>query len=247
MAKNANLLFRLKCKLKSIFYITSKNNYKTPIIINSYNRLKYLKQLISWLENNNYDNIYIIDNDSNFAPLLEYYKTLPYTIFRLNKNVGHLSLWKTHVFQWFKNDYYVYTDPDILPISECPNNIIEHFKNALIKHPEIGKVGFSLLINDLPDHYDQKSKVIEWERQYWETEIEPNLFKAKIDTTFALYRPGSKGGWENPAIRTSGKYSARHLPWYENSCQPDEEELFFIQNSNQSSSWYNRNNIYDKT
>ena len=46
-------------------------------------------------------------------------------------------------------------------------------------------------------------------------EIEPGLFKSKIDTTFALYRPGkSYQCWET-TIRTGAPYLLRHLPWYE--------------------------------
>ena len=36
-------------------------------------------------------------------------------------------------------------------------------------------------------HYKLKEKVIEWESVFWKEEIEPNIFKALIDTTFAVY------------------------------------------------------------
>ena len=40
-----------------------------PIIINSFNRLTTLKQLISSLEQRGLTNIYILDNNSTYPPL----------------------------------------------------------------------------------------------------------------------------------------------------------------------------------
>lgn len=65
-----------------------------PIIINNRNRLTYMKMLISSLEKRGYNNIYIIDNDSTYPPLLDYYsKECIYPVFYLNKNVGYNALW----------------------------------------------------------------------------------------------------------------------------------------------------------
>ena len=53
-----------------------------PIIINNRNRLTYMKMLISSLEKRGYNNIYIIDNDSTYPPLLDYYsKEFIYPVF----------------------------------------------------------------------------------------------------------------------------------------------------------------------
>jgi len=217
-----------------------------PIVINNFNRLTYLKQQIERLEALGYTNIYIIDNDSTYPPLLDYYDKLPYTIFRLNKNVGHLSLWKTIIFKWFENDYYVYTDPDILPGPDCPENFMEHLKCILARYPEYCKAGFALRIDDLPDHFDDKEKVLDWEQMYWQMEMEAGseVYIAKVDTTFALYRPGVKGGWWIPAFRVAGKYTAQHLPWYRNSSETDEEEEYFIERAHGSSSWFKRKELY---
>tara|TARA_Y100001972_G_scaffold127643_1_gene185137 strand:- start:611 stop:1303 length:693 start_codon:yes stop_codon:yes gene_type:complete len=218
-----------------------------PIVINNFNRFTYLKQQIERFEALGYTNIYIIDNQSTYPPLLKYYDQLPYTIFRLNKNVGHLSLWKTIIFKWFEHDYYVYTDPDIYPGDDCPDNFMEYFKSILNTYPEYSKVGFALAIDDLPDHFDDKQKVKDWEDMYWQMKMQADteIYIAKIDTTFALYRPGAKGGWWVPAMRVAGKYTARHLPWYRNSSVIDEEEQYFIEHASGSSSWYKRTQVYE--
>ena len=100
-------------EIKKRFFGVKKINYKDiPIIINNYNRLEMLTKLIHSLESKGYHNLYIIDNQSTYPPLLEYYTRLPYPVYMLNKNVGHLSLWETGIFKQFKDSYYAYTDSD---------------------------------------------------------------------------------------------------------------------------------------
>ena len=245
MAPLANIKFRFRGRLRNLFWRSIQDYPDIPVIINNFNRLSYLKALLNWLERAGMRQIYIIDNASTYPPLLEFYKTMPYTLFQLNKNVGHLALWKTHIFKWFEKDYYVYTDPDVVPVEDCPLDAVKYFREILNRYPDISKVGFGLKIDDLPEHYEHKDKVIQWEKAYWEEEIEKDLYRAKIDTTFALYRPGAKGGWRSSALRTGGRYVARHLPWYVDSNNPSKEELFFIQSSHYSSSWYNRQELYE--
>lgn len=207
-----------------------KDPKSIPVIINNYNRLTCLKLLVAWLERNGFRNIFIIDNCSTYPPLIKYYDTeYKYNIFRLNYNAGHLSLWDNKdIFSKFSRDYYIYTDPDVIPVEECPADFIEHFIDLLKKYPDICKVGFSLKIDDLPDKYSKKEEVIKWESQNYQNEMEPGVYKASIDTTFALYRPREKGDWRLMALRTGPPYQARHLPWYEDDSNPDEEDIFYL-------------------
>jgi len=238
MRKGANIFFRLQTKWKQLWKSPVTDAKNTPIIINNFNRLEYLQQLICWLEDAGYKNIYIIDNNSTYPPLLEYYKQLSYTVFRLDQNKGQFALWETILFSRFSNDYYVYTDPDILPAQNCPADVLSYFKALLQEYPLYKKAGFGLKIDDLPEHYDLKEKVIEWEQAFWKTALTDNVYDALIDTTFALYRPGAKGGADGPAIRTAGKYIARHLPWYEDSMNLSEETQYYLNSATAASSWY---------
>lgn len=233
-----NLLFRIGASIRSYVTLPWQGYQKAPVIINNYNRLTYLKQQIAWFRKAGMRNIYIIDNASTYPPLLDYYKKCPYTIFQLTENVGHTAFWDTHIYLWFKNQHYVLTDPDVIPVEECPLDAVEHFYNLLERHPEITKVGFGLKIDDLPDHYNRKQEVIEWESKFWKDPIEPDLYMARIDTTFALYRPNTRNQQWETTLRTGGKYIARHLPWYEDSGKPSEEELFFQKVTTRVSSWY---------
>lgn len=210
--------------------VKGKNKFlkEIPVIINNRNRYSYLLRLIHWIEEAGMKNIYIIDNDSTYPPLLEYYKSIPYTVFRLKENVGHMALWETEIIKSFDNSFYIYSDPDILPSEECKHEFMQVLFDCLKKYTHIEKAGFALHIDDLPEHYSNKYKVMEWESQFWKTKLDDIIYSASIDTTFALYRPYS-GNSQNhfSACRVAGKFTARHLPWYENSSQPTEEEIFY--------------------
>lgn len=210
-----------------------------PIIINNYNRLFFLKMLIESLEQRGYFNIYIIDNASTYPPLLEYYKDCKYEIFRLKKNIGYLSLWETKIYQQFINSYYVYTDSDVIPIDDCPDDFLEQFWKIMQKYKFATKVGFSLKIDDLPDNFNKKRDVLNWENVFWTKQKERGLFLAPIDTTFALYRPWVKWGanWYVEQFRTGYPLMAKHMPWYNNSEKLSEEEAYYIDNAKTSTHW----------
>lgn len=225
-------LKRQDIKLKNIILKSNITDPKRiPIIINNRNRLTSLKKLIESLENRGYYNIYIIDNASSYSPLLDYYKTIPYKVFLESKNWGYLSIWKSGIYKQFYKDFYVYTDSDVVPIEECPDNFMDVFWKALIENKDVQKVGFSLKIDDLPNHYHNKEKVLEWEKKFSEKKFSELFYEAPIDTTFALYRPGAKGKASLLRMfRSAFPYEARHLPWYENSKNLTEEERYYINN-----------------
>ena len=211
-----------------------------PIIINNYNRLSCLKDLIQNLTNRGYHNIFIIDNNSKYEPLLDYYKQIPHKVFYLDKNLGSKAFWKSGIWYKFMRSYFVLTDPDVIPIKECPANFIEYFYRVLEKHPRCHKTGFSLKLDDIPDSFDLKSKVIEWESKFYKEEVSKGLFKAPIDTTFALYRPFSKSGRRDGSTvmyRTAYPYQARHTTWYMNSNKPSEEAIFYKDSITNRTHW----------
>lgn len=199
-----------------------------PIILNNRNRYSSLVNLIRWLENIGFKRIIILDNDSCYEPLLNYYKESKHEVVYLGQNIGYQALWKCPVYKRIRNNYYVYSDPDLAPIAECPQDFLDHFMEILTRYPKYDKVGFGLKIDDLPDCYSQKEKVVALEKQFWTKEIETGVFEAPIDTTFALYRPFHWGGDYLHALRTGYPYLLRHLPWYINSSNLSEEEEFYI-------------------
>ncbi|MBC7695248.1 MAG: glycosyltransferase family 2 protein [Burkholderiales bacterium] len=219
--------------------ITSENCFEIPIIINNRNRYTFLKLMVDQLHSLGYKNIYILDNDSSYPPLLDYYKMVEANVIFLRQNVGYKALWETDVFKQFKNNYYVYSDPDILLGDNCPKDFVYHLYINLKKYPAKEKAGVALKIDDLPDHYKLKNDVLKWEKVNWEKVLSENVYDSLVDTTLALYKPLAHGNAEEcAAIRVGGKLAAQHLPWYTDTQMVSEEELYYKNHAKTTSSYW---------
>jgi hypothetical protein len=216
-----------------------KDAKSIPIIINNRNRVTALRQLIDSLTTRGYYNLHIIDNDSTYPPLLSFYETCPHKIHRLGYNGGYLALWHSGLIRQFGGDFFVYTDADVVPIAECPEDFMALWLAELKQNSRVFKIGFSLKIDDLPAHYSHRQKVIDWEQQFYQQPVTASYYDALIDTTFALYKPGMLGGAlvRLPAYRSAPPCQARHLPWYVDSAQPDEEERYYIEHAQTTTHW----------
>ncbi len=210
-----------------------------PIIINNFNRLSSLKILIDGLEQRGYSKIFIIDNKSTYQPLIEYYKKCPYKIFFLEENIGFKALWKTDISKLFCDDYYVYTDSDLAIVEQCPADFLDYFLRKLKQYKYARKIGFSLRLDNLPDSYNEKEEVIQRESRYYRDVNHEGLYRAPIDTTFALYRPrvGLSRSRFVEAYRTPFPYQVEHLPWYNDSNNLSEEEKYYISHCTMPTSW----------
>lgn len=202
-----------------------------PIIVNNFNRLTMLLDLLSSLEKRGYNNIIILDNGSTYPPLLEYYdKSCPYEIIRL-ENLGFKALWRAkEVRKRFCGDYYIYTDSDVVFDDECPDDVVCRMFDLLKnKYKTAFKIGPAIRIDNLPDCYEHKAKVIACESCYFDDKRDDGLYRAPIDTTFALYRPriGLSRRSSLESYRMAAPYTIRHQPWYEDSQNPNEEELYY--------------------
>ena len=212
-----------------------------PIFIICRDKVNDLAMLVDWFHARDFERIYLIDNDSSYPPLLDYYSTTNCEVIKLGANLGAGSPWIRNVVQKYAPDsYYIVSDPDVIPIKECPDDAISHLYELLQKYPQYQKAGFSLKIDDLPTAYQFKEEVIKWETQFYQNEIETAVFEAFIDTTLALYRPNTTRGVGRPCIRTGHPYQARHMPWYSNSAAPNEEEIYYRKHcgtSNEHGTW----------
>ena len=201
----------------------------TPVFITTKDRLIYLKKLLSCLMGQGYGNLHIVDTGSTYPPMVEFLESCSLPVHRTAPtSEPQLAVWNCHIVDGSGKlgGFYVVTDCDVIP--EGPDDWLERLGKLLNEHPEFPKAGLALRIDDLPDHYARKLEVVEWEGQFWKKVLAPDVYDAAIDTTLALYRPNVKWGHEGTkAIRLGGAYTARHLPWYENSGSPSEEETYY--------------------
>ena len=200
----------LTCNIGSYYYFLReiispsliRDAKEIPIIINNFNRLTTLRLLTETLTACGYTNIYILDNASTYPPLLEYYKTCPFTVFHLNQNLGFKALWKSPLKKRFCNDYYIYTDSDVIPSDYCPKDFIDYFFKELKKHPFARKIGFSLRIDNIPDSYTQRRSY-----QFRKTILSQTCRRRSVQSTNRYnLRPLS------PSCRIEQKPFSRSLP-----------------------------------
>lgn len=213
------------------------NNFKNiPIIINNFNQFFYMKDMIDFLLKSGYKNIIILDNQSTYPKLLDYYKkndNKKFKVIYLHKNYGHKALWDSGYINKFKNNYFVYTDPD-LNISKLPHDFVKDFIDIHKKYGNIKiKIGCSLRIDNLPNHFKNKNEVIKWEKKFWKKPIQSYtknnkkvvIYKAEVDSTLALY-PKNYTNYTVKGLRVSGEYNIEHKPWYFSKNIPDDFKYY---------------------
>jgi len=199
-----------------------------PVIITVRDRLTPLLSLLAWLDKVGQRDVWLCDNASTWPPMVEFLRTTSHRVVRNAVNLGHRAPWLSGIVADVGHDrYFVVSDPDVVPVDTCPHDAFAAFKRALQRNPGVDKVGFSLKIDDLPDTYRHRDDVITWEKQFWTTVAEPGFYRAPVDTTLALYRPGL-GHDNGNALRSAPPYVARHLPWYVDSAHPSDEDRYYV-------------------
>lgn len=213
---------------------------RVPIIIICHNAVTDLLRLLEWLERTGHERLLLLDNASTYPPLLDVYAATPHEVIRLPCNCGQKAPWLCGVAARVgRSSPFVVTDPDVLPDPDCPADAVEYFQTLLLRNRGFDKAGFGLRIDDLPQCYPHRRHVRRWEEQFWRREIAPGVYAAAIDTTFAVYRPGTPYK-TNEALRTGAPYLARHLPWYRDPRNPDPETRYFLERRRDDVGWWNR-------
>jgi len=190
----------------------------------------------------NVGEIVILDNDSNYEPLLDWYSTNPCKVIKV-KNCGHLSVWMNEIPKklGFKN--YVVTDPD-LNLSETPKDCLNYLLEKINKN-NYDKIGLSLKNWEVSKDSPYHEFLINWAKTTWNPNSVFNglLLDQQIDTIFAIYDIN-----KNPrgnSCATYLPYSADHIPWnftkhqIENLKEENFEYYYYLKNSNNSSSYKN--------
>ncbi|KQT15507.1 hypothetical protein ASG31_14695 [Chryseobacterium sp. Leaf404] len=233
-------------KKSRILSYQKKRPFQIPIIIINFNQLYFLRTQVEFYIKRGFSNIVIVDNHSTYPPLLEYYRSIEHQvkIEYMSQNYGHLVFFKREeLYRKYGKGYYVITDADILPNEKLPENFMFNLITFLHKYQKkVLKVGFALRLDDIPETNNTKQKIINWEQKFWIDECEPDIFYADIDTTFALYSTAPteiklKSAWFFRGLRFAGDYAARHGGWYIDNNNLTDEQNFYAENANSSSSW----------
>lgn len=214
-----------------------------PILLNNFNRLESLKELISWLMTlETPTSIIILDNKSTYLPLLNYYASLknsPIQVIKMTFNSGRFGL--IHYFKKLKKyNKIVISDCDLVPYDHTPKDVLTQLSNLLNKYPEYNHIGVSLEIQDIPNTYPLKKLVIDWEKRFWPPyarEINSEAYEAEIDTTFSMFRSNSTINPHAAALRTKRPYTLKHVDWYLNPKKINQEYRYYISTCSSFGSW----------
>lgn len=208
---------------------------KIPVIINNKNLITWPKKMVEDLKSfDNIGDIIIVDNESSYEPLLEWYSTNPCEII-YSKNFGQSSPWNNMIPEKRSFEYYVVTDSD-LDLSETPKDCLNVLLEKIMSHKEYDRIGLSLCNYDVsvnsPYHYHLKT----WAYHNWNDDdvFDGLLTKQIIDTTFGMYhiernRSGS-------SCSTNFPYSAKHIPW-----EITWDEILDLKNKNYEFYYYLKN------
>ncbi len=196
-----------------------------------YNRLTYTKNLASDLTKAGFE-VILIDNNSNYEPLLNWYLNCPYKVVMMTKNYGHQVLW-LELSHLITDKYYLVTDHD-LDISGLQPDWVDVLMEGLKLFPNVIKSGLSLRIDDLPVNGYSK-EVISWEKKFWTDKVN-GYYRSDIDTTLAIYDRDRKFGVlpNNrffSAVRSVEPYTCLHLPWYNTADNLTDEEKYYLEHT----------------
>lgn len=203
-----------------------------PVVLICRDRLDCTRRLVGWFERHGFDTIVLLDNASTYAPLLEWYETSPHTVVRLRENVGPYAPWSTkYIEKNFRRQWVIVSDPDVLPVDDCPDDAFDQIYRLMKRHPLTSKVGFSLRIDDIPGHNPGRDLILNCERHHLADDwrVGQHLYRAPVDTTLALYRPG--GYFEIGGFRMAPPILARHLPWYDDPDALPEDVEYYLQHA----------------
>ncbi len=205
----------------------------TTVVINNRNLLSWPRAMIEKIQSyKGLADILIIDNDSTYEPLLDWYSTLNFKVVKI-PNIGHISPWLPEINALIKTDSYVVTDPD-LDLSGTPEDTLVHLHNCLSEYPFLEKIGLGLDIKSVPKEAPLYNHVNTHEKYFWDLPLINNTFRvAPVDTTFAIYNKNIMNQYKITGARTDYPYVAKHIPW--NLIERPDEFNYYIKNANNSS------------
>lgn len=213
-----------------------------PVVVNSFNQLTYLKNMMRSLRRHGFRSIVILDHASDYPPLVKYLGAMHaanngVTVIMLPENFGPHWFFGRKVFRFVPSPM-IFTDPDI----QLPDRLDDQFCLRLLEAThryKVPKAGVALDIST-PEFFKNVAYVMdgkvyrihEWEQQFWENEVEPQVYRAGIDTTFHLFNATYFTGSFFDAVRFAGPgFLGRHLPWYEEEKVPLEEVQYYRERS----------------
>ena len=219
-----------------------------PVVINSFNQPTYLLRMIAKLVANDFRDFWIIDQASTTSETRDALRLIESSascrVFRLRENSGPHWFFRSELFDLVGN-VFVYTDADLEFRHPLSGNFLSRLLTLTSRY-KVGKAGCALDLSDAEHFVDRTTtfqgrdySIQEWEERFWTRALEPGVYDAIIDTTFALY---NKAFFQRSsflkAVRVAEGWTVRHLPWYRDRKVSDAEWEAY-EASCKHSHWFN--------
>lgn len=218
------------------------------VFIMNFNWLESTKKMAEFLTSCKHE-VTIVDNNSTYPPLLEWYKTCPYRVIHTgdfplkvqNRFIWEMDLEKQYTYP--EENYYAVTDSD-LELHWLPKDFTDYLVADLERNPEILKSGLSIRTDDLPrNKYADIYR--ESEKDNFPTPDKYGFHNVAVDTTFAVYSKERCNNidkmWRQPGSTVNdwlhdeyfyrahrSPFAVRHLPWYMTPETLTEEQRYHI-------------------
>ena len=218
---------------------------KIPVIINNRNLITWPSKMVEMCKTfEGVGEIIIVDNESTYEPLLDWYDTKPCEIV-YTQNYGQSCPWIINLPNKIGCDFYVVTDPD-LDLSQTPKDCLLFLKDKMEKYEDYSKIGLSLSNWQVQVNSPYLHHLKSWASTAWDpNSIQDGLLLNQIfDTTFGIYNL-NKNPHSGKNCSTNLPYSARHIPWeitneeLNNLKEINYEYFFYLKNATGASSYKN--------
>lgn len=218
-----------------------------PVLIPAFNNPTYVAGMVGQLLRFPGLRPVILDNGSTYPPALALYRRWAaeglaperVLVLLLGQNLGPRAVWQDAGFLRRLPRHFCLTDPDLELNPALPADFPAQLARVAAQFRS-GKAGFALSLADRHLMVDTAFRHAEGWKRIWESEAahwqerltmpgfaEP-LYRAEIDTIFALYdQEHFDPAQPFRGIRIGGRFTARHLPWYRETGLPPEEEAFY--------------------
>ncbi|MDP3195303.1 FkbM family methyltransferase [Tabrizicola sp.] len=222
-----------------------------PVLIPCFNNPTYVYQMLEQLVRLGFKDITLVDNASDSTEMLALLSRVEnegIRVDRLAQNLGpHLSIFTKERLAGLPK-YFCVTDPDLVFNPFLPPDFLQTMRYTLEVHGGF-KVGFALDISQpwrlKQDKFtigDRRYRIYEWEERFWRKRLGftaggDAIFRAEVDTTFALYdRDRLNMKQLVSGLRLAGRFTAEHLPWLGQATMSRSEEDHY--RSSQKFSYY---------
>lgn len=220
---------------KEISEIPEKYFSNIPVIIPTFNQLWYCNNTINQLKRFGLNNFIIIDNGSTYTPFIKWTRDCEHPCVMNYNNPGPRDFFVNKAIWERLPDIFIVTDPDLDYPDSVPSTLVNDLVNLSSEH-KWPKISVGLTTDPADEMYEP---VKNWEADYWKdiiayTQYNDPIYRAKTDTTFAVYNKKfitrlfdlSWDGEFFTSPRVCGQYTCKHWGWYYETPVPKDEYDF---------------------